>query len=71
MPTIGSTGVSFTHVAREWRCKYAMDDDGGPANSDALKKCQALLDEYVDKLKALPAAEVTRVVCGTKECIHT
>ena len=33
MPTIGSTGVEFTKVAREWRCKYAMDADGTPAVS--------------------------------------
>ena len=64
MPTIGVTNVTFTKVAREWRCKYAMDAEGTPANSTALKECQALLEEYLPVLKALPNAEVTRVVCG-------
>mmetsp|Transcript_87952 Transcript_87952/g.249277 ORF Transcript_87952/g.249277 Transcript_87952/m.249277 type:complete len:118 (+) Transcript_87952:80-433(+) len=64
MPEIGSTGVAFTKVAREWRCKYAMDATGGPAESVALKAAQALLVEYLPTLKALPNAEVTRVVCG-------
>lgn len=64
MPEIGETGVAFTKVAREWRCKYAMDADGTPAKSETLKACQALLAEYLPTLKALPNAEVTRVVCG-------
>ena len=64
MPTIGATGVTFTKVAREWRAKYAMDAEGTPANSAALTAAQSLLAEYVDVLKALPNAEVTRVVCG-------
>merc|ERR1719183_1445665 len=61
---IGETGVEFTKVAREWRCKYAFDADGTPAKSEALKACQALLAEYLPTLQALPNAEVTRVVCG-------
>ena len=64
MPIIGETAVEFTMVAREWRCKYAMDADGTPAKSEALKAAQALLTEYLPTLKALPSAEVTRVVCG-------
>ena len=64
MPAIGETGVEFTKVAREWRCKYAMDAEGTPAKSDALKAAQALLAEYLPTLKALPSVEVTRVVCG-------
>lgn len=64
MPEIGETGVAFTKVAREWRCKYAMDADGGPGKSTALKAAEALLKEYLPKLKAIPSAEVTRVVCG-------
>ena len=64
MPEIGSTGVAFTKVAREWRCKYAMGADGGPGESAALKAAQALLEDYLPTLKALPNAEVTRVVCG-------
>lgn len=64
MPIIGETAVEFTMIAREWRCKYAMDADGTPAKSEALKAAQALLTEYLPALKALPGAEVTRVVCG-------
>ena len=64
MPVIGASAVSFDHVAREWRCKYSMDSDGGPANSESLKAAEALLQEYAPKLKALPKAEVRRVVCG-------
>jgi hypothetical protein len=64
MPTIGDTGVEFTHVAREWRCKYALGPSGGPGDSTALKAAQALFSEYAAQLKALPGAEVTRVVCG-------
>lgn len=52
-------------MAREWRCKYTMDADGTPAKSESLKACQALLAEYLPKLKAdLPTAEISRVVCG-------
>ena len=51
-------------IAREWRCKYAMDADGTPAKSASLKQAQALLAEYLPGLKALPGAEVSRVVCG-------
>lgn len=64
MPEIGETGVAFTMVAREWRAKYAMDADGTPAKSAALKAAQALLVEYLPKLKEIPKAEITRVVCG-------
>ena len=64
MPAIGESGVEFTKVAREWRCKYAMDADGTPAKSEALKAAQALFAEYLPTLKALPNAEVTRIVCG-------
>eukprot|EP00964_Phaeocystis_antarctica_P014625 scaffold8081_cov65-Phaeocystis_antarctica.AAC.7 len=64
MPTIGPSAVSFEHVSREWRCKYSMDAEGGPAGSASLKACEALLQEYLPKLKALPAMEVRRVVCG-------
>ena len=64
MPELGDTGVAFTMVAREWRCKYAMGASGGPTDSAALKACQALLAEYLPTLKALPNATVQRVVCG-------
>ena len=32
--------------------------------SASLKAAQALLDDYLPTLKAIPNAEVTRVVCG-------
>ena len=34
-------------------------------NSTALKAAQELLGTYLAQLKALPSAEVTRVVCGS------
>ena len=64
MPEIGASGVAFNKVAREWRCKYTPGESGGPGDSASLKACEALLKEYLPKLKALPNAEVTRVVCG-------
>ena len=64
MPDIGDTGVSFEHVAREWRCKFTPGASGGPGDSASLKACQALLTEYLPKLKALPNSQVTRIVCG-------
>ncbi|KAH8067877.1 hypothetical protein JL720_12377 [Aureococcus anophagefferens] len=64
MPTIEPCGVSFDKVAYELRCKYAGDESGGPANSASLKAAEALLQEYLPALKALPGAEVTRVMCG-------
>ena len=62
--SLGKTGVSFTHIAREWRCKYTMGESGGPTDSACLTACQTLLNEHLATLKALPNAEVTRVVCG-------
>ena len=64
MPTIEPCNVSFDKVAREWRCKYTADETGGPANSASLKAAEALLQSYLPQLKALPKAEVTRVMCG-------
>ena len=64
MVEIGDTGVAFDKVAREWRCKYTAGPSGGPGDSASLKECQALLKEYLPKLKALPKAEITRQVCG-------
>ena len=64
MPEIGASGVAFNKVAREWRCKYTPGESGGPGDSASLKACEALLKEFLPKLKALPNAEVTRVVCG-------
>ena len=51
-------------VCREWRCKYAADASGGPADSASLKAAEELLQSYLPTLKALPNAEVTRVMCG-------
>ena len=44
--------------------QYSPGPSGGPGDSESLKACQALLDEYLPKLKALPGASVTRQVCG-------
>jgi len=43
---------------------YSPGPSGGPGDSESLKACQALLDEYLPKLKALPKAQITRQVCG-------
>eukprot|EP00629_Pelagomonadales_sp_RCC1024_P001407 CAMPEP_0119277744 /NCGR_PEP_ID=MMETSP1329-20130426/17794_1 /TAXON_ID=114041 /ORGANISM="Genus nov. species nov., Strain RCC1024" /LENGTH=117 /DNA_ID=CAMNT_0007278235 /DNA_START=44 /DNA_END=397 /DNA_ORIENTATION=- len=64
MPTIQPCGISFDKVAREWRCKYTADASGGPAESASLKAAEELLQSYLPSLKALPNAEVTRVMCG-------
>ena len=56
--------ITFDKVAREWRCKYAADASGGPADSASLKAAEELLQSYLPTLKALPNAEVTRVMCG-------
>jgi len=61
---IGETGIAFENVAREWRCKYSAGPSGGPGDSESLKACQSLLDEYLPKLKELPGAKITRQVCG-------
>ncbi len=61
---IGETGITFTNVAREWRCKYTPGPSGGPGDSPSLAQCQSLLSEYLPKLKALPNAQITRQVCG-------
>ena len=64
MAEIGDTGIAFENVAREWRCKYTAGESGGPGDSASLKACQELLAEYLPQLQALPAASVTRQVCG-------
>ena len=53
-----------TQVAREIRCKYAADASGGPADSASLKAAELVLQEFLPTLKALPNAEVTRIMCG-------
>jgi len=64
--TIGDTGVAFENVAREWRCKYSPGPSGGPGDSESLKACQLLLEEFVPQVQELlPSATITRqVVCG-------
>ena len=54
----------FPFLVTKWRCKYTFGPDGGPGSSASLKAAEALLQEYLPKLKALPKAEVKRVVCG-------
>jgi len=51
--------VKFNVVAREWRCKWSPDDDKA-----SLDKLQAELDAVLPTLKAMPGANVQRVVCG-------
>ena len=36
----------------------------GPTDSASLAACEALLQEYLPTLKALPNATVSRIVCG-------
>jgi len=62
---IGDTGVAFENVAREWRCKYSPGPSGGPGDSESLKACQSLLEEFLPQVKELlPSATITRQVCG-------
>ena len=54
--------VQFTHVAREWRCKWAEEDD-----KKTLSAAQAALDARLAQVKAVAGVQsVQRVVCG--EC---
>jgi predicted TPR repeat methyltransferase len=52
-------GVMFNRVAREWRCKWSDDKD-----SASLVEAQQVIDELLPQLRALPGAQVQRVVCG-------
>ena len=52
--------VSVGHV----RVKYSPGPSGGPGDSESLKECQDLLNEFLPRIKELPAAKVTRQVCG-------
>ena len=59
MPSV-CPGVDFENVAREWRCKYAPEND-----KKALQEAQKLFETYVPKLKALNGfVSLQRVVCG-------
>ena len=43
---------------------FYFSRSGGPAESASLKAAEALLQEYLPKLKALPSSDVYRVMCG-------
>ncbi|CAE8726065.1 unnamed protein product [Polarella glacialis] len=59
MPEITST-VKFENVAREWRCKWAEDNDKA-----SLSAVQAALDDVLAELSSVEGvASVQRVVCG-------
>ena len=52
--------VSFTSVAREWRCKWSADSDNA-----SLSAAQTILDGHLAEVKAVAGVEsVQRVVCG-------
>jgi hypothetical protein len=63
MPEMANGKMTFTNVAREWRCKWE-DDGGGKGSSKTLVEIAGLVDEYLPQLKALEGAEVNRSVCG-------
>lgn len=53
-------GVNFDTIAREWRCKWSVDDD-----KKSLEEAQKALDEIIPTLKKIDGfKEVDRVVCG-------
>lgn len=54
----------FSHLKFINYVQYSPGPSGGPGDSPSLKACQALLDEYLPALKALPGASITRQVCG-------
>ena len=59
MPSV-CPGVDFENIAREWRCKYAPEND-----KKALHEAQKLFETYIPKLKALNGfVSLQRVVCG-------
>ena len=57
MIEIGTTGVRFDTVAREWRCKWSEDGDKA-----SLASAQKVLDKYLPAMKA--KGSVQRTVCG-------
>ena len=53
-------GVSFDHIAREWRMKWSADNE-----KESLAKAQKALTEKLATIKAVPGVvSVQRVVCG-------
>mmetsp|Transcript_13805 Transcript_13805/g.19674 ORF Transcript_13805/g.19674 Transcript_13805/m.19674 type:complete len:113 (-) Transcript_13805:68-406(-) len=60
MPNITSN-VSFNHCAREWRCKWAEDNE-----KKNLVGAQDALDKALTELKAIKGVkDVQRIVCGS------
>ena len=57
MIEIGTTGVRFDTVAREWRCKWSEDGDKA-----SLAAAQKVLEKYLPAIKA--KGRVQRTVCG-------
>ena len=58
MPNI-TPNVSFTHVAREWRCKWNNANE-----NKSLSDLQVILEQNLAALKGMEGAKVQRVVCG-------
>lgn len=59
MPTI-VTGVDFDFIAREWRCKWSVENE-----KKSLEELQILLNLHLPTLKGLEGVKgVQRVVCG-------
>ena len=59
MPAI-TTNVEFSHIAREWRCKWSIDSD-----KKSLSELQDLLTTHLSTIKNTPGVvSVQRVVCG-------
>lgn len=52
-------GVFFNRIAREWRCKWSLDDDKA-----SLAAAQKVLDKYFPTLEKMEGVQVQRVVCG-------
>jgi len=50
-------GVDFTHIAREFRCKWSADNDKA-----SLAAVQKVLNKHLPALKA--KGQVQRTVCG-------
>lgn len=59
MPTIAQ-GVEFDTIAREWRCKWSVDNDKA-----SLVEAQKAIDSILAEVKTLDGCKsVQRVVCG-------
>lgn len=59
MPAI-TENVTFTHIAREWRCKWDTADDKA-----SLSAAQKVVDAKLAEVKAIAGvSSVQRVVCG-------